>query len=137
MSLLPRTVPTVALTALTATFAVAGLALGALKPGTRVTHTTAHQGATWELTYLGPMDCEALWRLTGPGVEQGLAVTADEAAELITAPVCTTCGDPATRRITHDLYRGLRRTAEPFCAFHGDWLLTEKHRRPVEAPIPS
>ncbi|MCY0957704.1 hypothetical protein [Streptomyces sp. H27-H5] len=84
MSYLPRTIPAPTLEALAATLAAAGLELGPVKPGTRVTHTVQHKGAGWELTYMG---ARWGWRLVGPGVEHGLGVSGpQEAAAHIAAP---------------------------------------------------
>ncbi|GHA94372.1 hypothetical protein [Streptomyces chryseus] len=84
MSHLPRTIPAAALEGMTAALAAAGLELGPIKPGTRVTRTVQHAGACWELTYMG---AKWGWRLVGPGVEHGIGVTdAEEAAAHIAAP---------------------------------------------------
>ncbi|MFE4329658.1 hypothetical protein ACFRQM_09400 [Streptomyces sp. NPDC056831] len=82
MSLLPHSIPVRAAEQMAAALAAAGTKLGPFKPGTRVTRTVDHQGATWELTYMGPTG----WRLTGPGAEHGIGVDAEEAAKRITAP---------------------------------------------------
>ncbi len=82
MPLLPRTTPDAALTLMDATLGSAGIKLGPLKAGTRLTHTVQHAGSSWELTYLGPIG----WRLTGPGAEHGIGVGAEEAAVRIAAP---------------------------------------------------
>lgn len=81
MSLLPRTIPAAPLNRLAAALTGAGLVLGPVKPGTRVTRLVEHDGVTWELTYLGPIG----WRLTGPGAEHGIGVDEPEAVEHITA----------------------------------------------------
>lgn len=81
MSVLPRTIPAAALELMTAILAAAGVELGPVKPGTRVTRTVEHDGATWELTYCGPMG----WCLRGPGAEHGVGVDEAEAAVRITA----------------------------------------------------
>ena len=48
---------------------------------------------------------------------------------------CRTCGKPAPRHIEYPLYAPHQhRTTEPFCAAHGDWLLADKRRRPVQRP---
>ncbi|MFD8820776.1 hypothetical protein ACFV1C_00155 [Streptomyces sp. NPDC059605] len=83
MTPLPRTIPTYAAGALAAALAYANVQLGPIKPGTRVTRTVDHGGNAWELTYLG----SATWRLTGPGAEHGIAMTVEDAVELITANV--------------------------------------------------
>lgn len=78
---LPRAIPAAPLYRIVAALAEAGLTLGPVKPGTRVTRLVEHDGDTWELTYLGPMG----WRLTGPGAEHGIGVDEAEAVEHITA----------------------------------------------------
>ncbi|MEW2631635.1 hypothetical protein AB0903_08240 [Streptomyces sp. NPDC048389] len=84
MGHLPRTIPAAALEGMATALAAAGLELGPVKPGTRVTRTVRHAGACWELTYLGARHG---WRLTGPGAEHGVGVLdGEEAAERITAP---------------------------------------------------
>jgi hypothetical protein len=81
MSILPRYIPAVHLTALTEELAAAGVELGPLKPGTRVTRVVDHGGIRWELTFIG----QGYWALHGPGVEHGVGVDAPEAAERIAA----------------------------------------------------
>lgn len=44
---------------------------------------------------------------------------------------CTSCGAPATRTITYDLYNGQRRMTESFCDTHGGGDIVAIHRRPV------
>lgn len=83
MSVLPRTIPARAADELAAALAAAGVELGPIKPGTRVTRTVNHLGSAWELTYLGPMG----WRLTGPGAAHGIGVDPEEAARYITGPM--------------------------------------------------
>lgn len=48
---------------------------------------------------------------------------------------CTSCGAPATRTITYDLYRRSIRMKEAFCASHGSWLLHETYRRPITTAL--
>ncbi|MFF4900489.1 hypothetical protein [Streptomyces sp. NPDC001068] len=81
MSILPRHTPTEHLTALTEELTAAGITLGPVKPGTRVTRIVDHSGIRWELTYIG----HGCWALRGPGVEHGVSVDAPEAAEHIAA----------------------------------------------------
>ncbi|MFE3378755.1 hypothetical protein [Streptomyces anulatus] len=84
MSYLPRTIPAPALDRLAAALDAAGLELGPIKPGTRVTRTVQHANACWELTYMGG---RYGWRLTGPGLEHGIGVLdVEEAAARIAAP---------------------------------------------------
>ncbi|MFB8402168.1 hypothetical protein [Streptomyces sp. NPDC055912] len=104
MSHLPRTIPAPRLENLAAALAAAGLELGPVKSGTRVTRTVQHAGACWELTYLG---ARYGWRLTGPGAEHGVGVLEDrEVAERITAPPVV---EPPMRRVY--VRAGTRRTA--------------------------
>lgn len=102
MSVLPRHIPAAALDRMTAALAAAGAELGPVKPGTRVTRTVEHDGASWELTYCGPMG----WCLRGPGVEHGVGVDEEEAAARITAPTAPA----APARMVH-VRRGIYRTA--------------------------
>ncbi|MFD5570420.1 hypothetical protein [Streptomyces cadmiisoli] len=81
MSILPRHIPATHLTALQEELTPAGITLGPVKPGTRVTRVVDHGGIRWELTYIG----EGYWCLRGPGVEHGVGVDAPEAAERIAA----------------------------------------------------
>ncbi|WP_030672378.1 hypothetical protein [Streptomyces sp. NRRL B-1347] len=81
MPLLPHSIPAAARAALVAALAASGLELDPLKPGVRITHTVTSRDVTWRLTYLGSM----VWGLTGPNVEHGLGVFADEAAAHIAA----------------------------------------------------
>lgn len=81
MSVLPRSVPASAHAELAAVLTASHITLGDLKPGKRLTYPATFAGATWELTYLGPMG----WRLVGPGVEHGIGVDPEEAAEHIAA----------------------------------------------------
>lgn len=78
MSVLPRTIPAAALDLMTEALTAAGMELGPVKPGTRVTRTVEHGGASWELTFCGPF-----WCLRGPGVEHGVGVLEYEAADRI------------------------------------------------------
>lgn len=103
MSVLPRMIPAAALDRMTAALAAAGAELGPVKPGTRVTLTVEHDGASWELTYCGRMG----WCLRGPGVEHGVGVDEEEAAAHITAPPAVPA-PPA--RMVH-VRRGIYRTA--------------------------
>lgn len=50
-------------------------------------------------------------------------------------PGCSTCGMPATRWITYDLYLRRERITEAFCAWHGSWLLLDTYRLPAEQPF--
>lgn len=81
MSVLPRSVPAARLAELTAALSAAGITVGDLLPGKRITHAVTYNGVAWELAYLGPMG----WRLAGPGVEHGIGVGPDEAADHIAA----------------------------------------------------
>lgn len=103
MSVLPRITPAAALDRLTAALTAAGVTLGPVKPGTRVTRTVEHGGASWELTYCGPMG----WCLRGPGVEHGVGVDEEEAAARITA---RSAEEPAPARMVH-VRIGVHRTA--------------------------
>lgn len=86
MSVLPRTIPVAALELMTDALGEAGITLGPVKPGTKVTRTVEHHGVPWELTFCGPF-----WCLRGPGVEHGVGVFEYEAVERITAtPAPTT-----------------------------------------------
>ncbi|MDN3056879.1 hypothetical protein PH213_20455 [Streptomyces sp. SRF1] len=97
MPALPLAIPAAARAGLEAALAAAGIELGALKSGTRVTHTVITQdGTEWELTYLGPMGDEAVWHLAGPGVEHGNSLSTTEAAERITAPPAEPDAAPAS-----------------------------------------
>jgi hypothetical protein len=49
-------------------------------------------------------------------------------------PGCASCGTPATRLITYNLYQGRIRMQEAFCNQHGSYLLQEPGRRPVKRP---
>ncbi|MEU0950455.1 hypothetical protein ABZ379_48730 [Streptomyces canus] len=82
MSILPRHTPQVHLDALTEELTAAGITLGPVKPGTRVTRIVDHGGIRWELTFLGS---RYGWALRGPGIEHGVGVDAPEAAERIAA----------------------------------------------------
>lgn len=106
MPILPRTIPAAALAEMTAALAAAGVPLGPLKPGARVTRTVDHHGAHWELTYLGAMG----WRLTGPRAAHGVGVDAREAATRITAP------PPAQTRTVHVRIGTHRRAYHPDAA---------------------
>jgi hypothetical protein len=77
MSLLPHSILVRAAEQLAAALTAAGAKLGPFKPGTSVMRTVDHDGTRWELTYMGPVG----WRLTGPGVEHGTGVDAEEAAD--------------------------------------------------------
>lgn len=81
MSVLPRSVPAARLAELTAVLSAAGITVGPLLPGKRITHGVTYNGVDWQLSYLGPMG----WRLAGPGVEHGIGVGPDEAADHIAA----------------------------------------------------
>ncbi|MER7835323.1 hypothetical protein ABTY98_05270 [Streptomyces sp. NPDC096040] len=82
MSILPRHTPAVHLTALQEELTAAGIELGPIKPGTRVTRIVDHGGIRWELTFLGD---GYGWCLRGPGIEHGVGMDAPEAAERIAA----------------------------------------------------
>ncbi|MEV0016654.1 hypothetical protein [Streptomyces tendae] len=81
MSILPRHIPAVHLTALQEELAAAGITLGPVKPGTRVTRIVDHGGIRWELKFVG----HGYWCVTGPGIEHGVGMDAPEAAEHIAA----------------------------------------------------
>ncbi|MFJ4469539.1 hypothetical protein ACIP2X_18880 [Streptomyces sp. NPDC089424] len=81
MSIVPRHTPAEHLTALQEELTAAGITLGPLKPGTRVTRVVDHGGIRWELTYIG----RGHWCLRGPGVEYGVGGDAAEVAERIAA----------------------------------------------------
>ncbi|MFG2404236.1 hypothetical protein ACGFR8_07830 [Streptomyces brevispora] len=105
MSLLPRSIPVPAAEQMAATLAAVGTMLGPFKGSSSITRTVAHQGADWELTYLGPIG----WRLTGPGVEHGIGVDAEEAAAHITTPPA----GPAPARRVHVRIGTHRRAYHP------------------------
>jgi hypothetical protein len=81
MSILPRHIPAAHLAELEQELAAAGITLGPVQPGTRVTRIVDHGGIRWQLTYI----CHGHWALRGPGIEHGVAVDAPEAAERIAA----------------------------------------------------
>lgn len=98
MPRLPRTIPATVAERLAATLAAAGIELGPLKPGARVTHTVNHLGARWELMYAGTMG----WFLSGPGVEHGVFLDPEEVAAHISAPPTEQAMRPVHVRIgTH------------------------------------
>lgn len=81
MGHLPRTIPAGTLQELTDGLAAAGITLGPLMPGKRVTHTIEHRGATWEITFLGRAYG---WRVAGPGAEHGVgALDAENITEVM------------------------------------------------------
>lgn len=79
MSVLPRSVPAARLAQLVAVLAAAGITVGDLLPGKRITHAVTFNGVAWEMAYLGPIG----WRLAGPGIEHGIGVSREEAADHI------------------------------------------------------
>lgn len=83
MAFLPSHLPTTYRNWLADTLAQASIELGPVKAGTRLTHTVVHRGATWELTYVGSMGGDPMWRLAGTGYEHGLLVDVDEARDII------------------------------------------------------
>ncbi|WP_327594661.1 hypothetical protein [Streptomyces chartreusis] len=80
MSILPRHTPAVHLTALTEELTAAGITLGPVKPGTRVTRIVDHGGIRWTVTFLG---ARYGWALRGPGIEHGVGMDVAEIAEHI------------------------------------------------------
>lgn len=82
VSILPRRIPAVHLDALTEELTAAGITLGPVKPGTRVTRIVDHGGIRWTVTWLG---YGYGWALRGPGIEHGVGMDAPEIAEHITA----------------------------------------------------
>ncbi|MFB7496058.1 hypothetical protein ACFC09_15425 [Streptomyces sp. NPDC056161] len=84
MGQLPRTIPASTLQDLRSALEDAGITLGPLRKGTRVTHTAEHRGATWELTYLGSYYG---WRVAGPGVEHGVGADTEEVPKVMNRPV--------------------------------------------------
>lgn len=85
MSILPRHTPAAYVAELEQELAAAGITLGPIKPGTRVTRIVEHCDLRWEITYLGGMYDSANWALRGPGVEHGVPVDTAEAVERIAA----------------------------------------------------
>ncbi|MFF8994040.1 hypothetical protein ACF09H_29750 [Streptomyces sp. NPDC014983] len=83
MGQLPRYIPESALQELRGTLEDAGITLGPLAPGRRVTHTAEHRGATWELTFMG---YSYGWAVRGPGVEQGVSAFAEDVPEIMNRP---------------------------------------------------
>jgi hypothetical protein len=79
MPILPRSVPAARLAQLVAVLSAAGITVGDLLPGKRVTHAVTFAGVAWRMTYLGPMG----WGLAGPGVEHGIGVNPEDAADHI------------------------------------------------------
>ncbi|WP_411092278.1 hypothetical protein [Streptomyces sp. 049-1] len=79
MSILSRHTPAVHLDALQEELTAAGITLGPIKPGTRVTRIVDHGGIRWELTFIG----HGYWAVRGPGIEHGVGMDAPEAAEHI------------------------------------------------------
>jgi hypothetical protein len=82
MSILPRHTPQVHLDALTEELTAAGITLGPVTPGTRVTRIVDHGGIRWTVTFLG---ARYGWALRGPGIEHGVGMDAPEIAEHIAA----------------------------------------------------
>ncbi|MET7729191.1 hypothetical protein [Streptomyces mirabilis] len=82
MSTLPSYTPEVHLTALREELTAAGIELGPVKPGTRVTRVVDHGGIRWTVTFLG---ARYGWALRGPGIEHGVGMDAPEIAEHIAA----------------------------------------------------
>ncbi|MGW3971171.1 hypothetical protein ACWEFD_17965 [Streptomyces ardesiacus] len=80
MSILPRHIPAVHLTALQEELTAAGITLGPVKPGTRVTRIVDHGGIRWAATWLG---YGYGWCLRGPGIEHGVGMDVAEIAERI------------------------------------------------------
>jgi len=82
MSILPRYTPETELTALCEELEAAGITLGPVKPGTRVTRVVDHGAIRWTVTFLGS---GYGWALRGPGIEHGVGMDAPEIAEHIAA----------------------------------------------------
>lgn len=84
MSVLPRFIPDHHRNYLAETLAPDSIRLGPLKTGSRITHTADHGGTSWTVTYLGSMQGDPVWRLSGPGCEHGLMVDTAGVRETIT-----------------------------------------------------
>ncbi|MGX1301381.1 hypothetical protein RKD35_002869 [Streptomyces albogriseolus] len=82
MSILPRHTPQAHLNALAEELEAAGITLGPVKPGTRVTRIVDHGGIRWTVTFLGS---GYGWALRGPGIEHGVGMDVAEIAEHIAA----------------------------------------------------
>lgn len=106
MGRLPRTIPAAVVQELREALATAGLTLGPLKEGSRITHTVQHDGATWEITYLG---AAMAWRVTGPGREHGVGALTEDVAHYITTPAGQETPDDRTETPTEPpaSYRGV------------------------------
>ncbi|MET8696865.1 hypothetical protein ABZV65_30495 [Streptomyces bauhiniae] len=104
MSVLPHSIPARAHQALTDALAGTPVTLTGPKPGTRVTLTAEHNGARWELKWLGMY---GHWGVTGPagsGTEHCVGRPVEEIADTITAPW------PEPEREPADPHPGVPRT---------------------------
>jgi hypothetical protein len=101
-----RTIPAETLQRLEKELSDAGLTLGPLKPGTRVTRLVEHDGATWELTYLGRPGGAfvSAWRATGPGYQHGTGVLTGNVADLIRTSAEQHATSDAAPRLDEPLY---------------------------------
>lgn len=83
MGQLPRTIPASCLQELRDALDAAGITLGPLAPGKRVTHTAQHRGATWHLTFMGRYYG---WAVRGPGAEHGVGAAPEDVPEVMNRP---------------------------------------------------
>lgn len=83
MGQLPRTIPADCLQELREVLAAAGITLGPVAAGCRVTHTAEHNGATWEVTFMGR---RYGWAVRGPGAEHGVGAAAEDVPEVMNRP---------------------------------------------------
>ncbi|MFC8332764.1 hypothetical protein [Streptomyces olivaceus] len=80
MGQLPRTIPASFLQELRDILDAAGITLGPLAEGRRVTHTAEHRGATWEITFMGR---HYGWAVRGPGMEHGVGALPEDVPEVM------------------------------------------------------
>lgn len=83
MGQLPRTIPASCLRELREALDAAGITLGPLVPGRRVTHTAVHRGATWQLTFMGR---RYGWAVRGPGAAHGVGAAPEDVPEVMNRP---------------------------------------------------
>ncbi|MFM9594119.1 hypothetical protein ACKI16_23790 [Streptomyces scabiei] len=83
MGQLPRSIPSAALQELREAMAAAGITLGSLAEGKRVTYTAEHRSATWEITFMGRYYG---WAVRGPGMEHGVGAATEDVPEVMNRP---------------------------------------------------